>query len=295
MHRRVNIEAYHPHELEFHTFGCAAHGPKVLITAGIHGGEATGIYAAKKLIRWLEGRELSGQVTVLPVGNPGGFRRGTRSGPFDDLDMNRVFPGSPTGSPTERLAHAIWEEAEQSDFIVDLHCCGLFGSDYTLALHSEFSQAAELAAKLDIPVVIESSGTRSQLFVEASHKGIPAVIIELAGGQFGADGGIVNRKSGENAYLAVSNLLIRLGLVEGEAPPAAPVFYGKLQEVKVDGQGLWTPAVAPGETLTQGQVLGQFSKQDVLSPVTGVTTSVRPCSFRFPGDSVCMVAPLQEA
>lgn len=295
MHRRVTLEAFHPHELEFHTFGCAADGPKVLITAGIHGGEATGIRAAHKLIHWLETRELQGQVTVLPVANPAAFRRSTRTGPYDDLDMNRIFPGRANGSPTERLAHAIWEEAEQHDYIVDLHCCGIYGSDYTLALWNEFPEARELASKLDIPVVIQSGGTRSQLFVEACHKGIPAVIIELAGGQMGTDGGIVNRKSAENAFLAVSNLLMRLGVAEGEAPAYSPTFYGKLQEVNVDGQGYWKPAVAPGSLVAEGEPLGKFEGREVLSPLTGVATSVRPASFRFPGQTVAMVAPRQEA
>lgn len=295
MHRRVSIEAFSPHELEFHTYGCAAHGPKVLVTAGIHGGEATGIRAAHKLQRWLETRDLEGQVTVLPVANPAAFRRGTRSGPYDELDMNRIFPGSAGGSPTERLAHAIWEEAEQHDFIIDLHCCGLYGSDYTLALWNQFDGARDLASKLDIPVVIQSGGTRNQLFVEACHKGIPAVIIELAGGQMGHDGGIVNRKSAEAAFLAVSNLLMRLGVAEGEAPACAPTFYGKLQEVNVASQGLWKPAIAPGAQVTEGQSLGKFEGREVLSPLTGVATSVRPCSFRFPGQTVCMVAPVQEA
>jgi predicted deacylase len=292
MDRRVAVEAFHPHELQFFTYGNAGAGPRVLITAGVHGGEATGIYAARRLMGWLEGRQLKGQVTVLPVANPAAFRRATRTGPYDELDMNRIFPGRPDGSPTLATAHTIWEEAKQSDYIVDLHCCGLFGSDYTLALWQEFPAARDLSAKLDIPVVIESGGTRNQLFVEASHAGIPAVIIELAGGQMGRDGGIIHRDSGERAFTAVSNLLLRLGVVAGEVAAAAPTFFGKLQEIETARAGHWVPAVAPGARVTEGQVLGHLDGEPVTVSFNGVATSVQPERYVFPGQMLANVAPV---
>lgn len=293
MTRRVTVEAFEPFSLEFFSFGEPGSGPRVLVTAGIHGGEATGIFAAQELIRSLEGQALKGQVTVLPVANPAAFRRGTRTAPYDEVDMNRIFPGSPDGSLTRRVAAAIWAEAKQYDYIVDLHCCGLFGSDYTLGLWQEFPAVKELAAKLDIPVVIESGGTRNQLFVEASHAGIPAVIIELAGGQMGTDGGIINRESGQAAFRAVSNLLVRLGIVDGDAPVASPTFFGKLREVTANDAARWTPAVAPGARITEGQVLGHYDgRRPVTAPCTGVATSVQAERYVFPGDMVCMVGPL---
>lgn len=295
MSRRVSIEAFHPHELEFFTFGAPDARPHVLITAGIHGGEATGIYAAKKLIAALEGQELTGRVTVLPVANPGAFRRGTRTNPYDEIDLNRIFPGRPGGEPTQRVADAIWQVAKTADYIVDLHCCGLFGSNYTLALWNEFPFAKELAAKLDIPVVIQSGGTRNQLFVEASHASIPAVIIELAGGQMGTDGGIINTEAGQDAFAAVLGLLQRLGVAPGEAEDCSPTFFGKLQEVSCDRDGLWLPAVPPGSRVEAGQVLGTLEGRMVRSPVSGVATSVRAHCFAFLGQMVVMVAPRAEA
>lgn len=289
---RVPVEPYQTHELEFLHFGEAGRGPKVLVTAGIHGGEATGIWAAQQLVKWLGGQELKGEVTVLPIANPPAFRALTRTSPFDDMDMNRVFPGNPAGCPTLVTADTIWQQAKKADFLVDLHCCGIFGSDYTLACWQEFSQARELAAKLDIPVVIQSGGTRNQLFVEASHAGIPAVIIELAGGQLGRTGGILDRKSGENCVSAVTNLLRRLGVAQGEAPATRPTFFGKLQEVNTRRASLWSPAIKPGDRITEGQLLGDWDGEEARAPFTGVATSVRADSYVFPGDTVTMIAPL---
>ena len=288
MAETVVVESF---SLDFRTYGSGT-GPKVLVTAGIHGGEASGIFAARKLMGWLEGRDLKGSVTVLPVANPVAFRNGTRSSPYDDMDLNRIFPGRPTGCASELVAHTIFARAMQADFIVDLHCCGLFGSDYTLALWQEFPFARDLAAKLDIPVVIQSGGTRSQLFVEACHRGIPAVIIELAGGQLGSAGGYVNRRSGENAFRAVSNLLMRLGVAEGAAPPVEPEFFGKLQEVCAHKAALWTPVIGPRSRFQAGEVLGDLDGEPVRAPIAGLATSVRGDSYVFPGHLLTMAAPM---
>ncbi|MGE5673017.1 MAG: succinylglutamate desuccinylase/aspartoacylase family protein [Mycobacterium leprae] len=290
MSKRVQIEPFHPHELEFFTFGNPEAGPRVLVTAGLHGGEASGIYAARKLVRWLQGETVKGAVTVLPVANPAAFRRLRRTSPYDDLDLNRIFPGKKEGSPSQVTAAAIWEEAQKADYIVDLHCCGIFGSDYTLALWQDHEHSRALAAMLDIPVVVNSGGTRNQMFVEASHAGIPAVIIELAGGQLGDGGGLINRESAENAFRAVSNLLKRLGMVPGETPEAKPTFYDRIHEVPATRAGLWQPAIAAGAAVTKGQRLGDLEGMEVTAPQSGIAISVRWESFVFPGHGLVNIA-----
>jgi len=292
MANRVELEAFHPHALECLHFGQEGAHPHVLITAGIHGGEATGIWVARRLVQWLGEKSLKGRVTIIPVANPAAFRKLNRVSPYDELDLNRIFPGEPEGTPSMVLASLLWEHAKQADYLVDLHCCGIFGSDYTLALWQEFPFARELASMIDIPVVVQSGGTRNQLFVEACHRNIPAVIIELAGGQFGSGGGLLNRRSGEQGFAAVSNLLIRLGVAEGSAPPVEPRFYDRIRDIRSTKPALWTPVVAPGAAVTEGQVLGDLDGEPVRSTATGIAISVRSDSYVFPGHSVAAVAPL---
>lgn len=52
-------------------------GPRVVITAGVHGGEFTPVDAAVRLTALLEPGEVCGQVVICPVANP---RRCTRAG-----------------------------------------------------------------------------------------------------------------------------------------------------------------------------------------------------------------------
>jgi uncharacterized protein len=291
MSQRVAIESFHPHELEFLMFGREGSGPGLLVTAGIHGGEGTGIWVARELAAWLEGRRLRGWVGILPVANPAAFRKLSRFSPYDELDLNRIFPGQETGTPSMVIAHAVFERARRFHYVIDLHCCGLFGSNYTLALWEEFPFARDLAAQLDIPVVIESHGTRGQLFTELCHAGVPSLIVELAGGQLGTSGGIVDRTAGRACLRALQGLLRRLGILPGGAPQSFVRFYGRLQDVTSLRPALWTPTVRPGAAVTEGEELGRLDAEPVRSPVTGVATSIRAESFVFQGHTVAMVAP----
>lgn len=277
-------------ELNFHVYGEGS--PRVFFTGGIHGGESTGIYVAQRVMKFIEEHGLlQGSVKVLPISNPTAFRRLQRASPYDELDMNRIFPGRDDSSPTLGVANVIWQEAQDSNYIVDLHCCGVYGASYTLAIYNEFDFAKDLASKLAIPRVIESGGTRGQLFVNACDAGIPAVIIELPGG---GQGGVIDLDAAEECYQSLINLLRQLGMVAGEAFQPQPTFYGKLQPVMTKLEGAFLPCVQPGARVEQGQVLGTVEGQPITSPVTGVTTSVRPASYLFKGNSIANVAPAAE-
>lgn len=244
-----------PVELNFHLFGDGA--PQVFFTGGIHGGEATGIYVAERVVAFLEQNELlKGSVKVLPIANPAAFRRLQRTSPYDELDLNRIFPGQEESAPSLALANLLWQEAQGADYIVDLHCCGVWGASYTLAVYEEHDYAKELAAMLSIPTVIQSGGSRGQLFVEACDAGIPAVIIELPGG---GQGGVIDLEAAEECYQALLNLLRQLGMLAGEPARPEPRFYGKLQPVMAKNAGPFLPKIKPGATFAQGDVLDRKS------------------------------------
>lgn len=277
-----------PVELEFHLFGEGS--PQVFFTGGIHGGEATGIYVVQKVLAFLEENELlKGSVKVLPIGNPAAFRRLQRTSPYDNLDLNRIFPGREDMTPSLAVANIIWEEAQEANYIVDMHCCGVWGASYTLAVYKEFDFAKELAGMLSIPRVIESGGTRGQLFTNACDAGIPAVIIELPGG---GQGGVIDLEAAEECYQALINLLRQLGMVAGEAVKPEPTFYGKLRPVRTEMDGVFIPAIKAGDTVNEGDVIGHVNDTPIVAPYTGVTTMVRPACYVFKGVPLANLAPL---
>src|SRR5436190_22975816 len=78
--------------------------PTALITAGIHGDEGPwGAWAIHKLLDSVATGDLLGSLRVVPVANPLAMEADARNASLDMLDLNRVFPGNPEGSHTERL------------------------------------------------------------------------------------------------------------------------------------------------------------------------------------------------
>lgn len=280
------------HSVPVYRFGSGS--PRVLITAGLHGGEVTGQYVAFRLIASLSGlrHDPSGEILVLPRCNPSAFRRLARTSPFDELDMNRIFPGDARGTPTQALAAEIWGLAQEADYIVDLHCAGPFSAPYTLAQYEEYPHCRELAARLDIPVIVQSGGSEGQLFVEAGARGTAAVIIELPGG---GPEGILDLSVADDTEAALRRMLQSLDVLDGDVPAPNPRFLGPLERITASTEGLYLPQRVPGEVLARGESPGLLDDEPLEACPAGYLIMNRPPGYVFPGSSLAAVAPLVES
>ena len=83
-------------------------GTKLRITAGIHGGEYPGIAAAMELGRDIEPEHVTGCLIMMhPVNIQGFWARREMIVPEDGKNLNRVFPGDPTGTLADKTAYLI--------------------------------------------------------------------------------------------------------------------------------------------------------------------------------------------
>lgn len=107
------------HETAVYIVTTPVEGPVVLVIGGIHGDEPAGYLAADTVASWVVNR---GTLIVIPRAHIPAIRRRQRNGE-DLLDLNRSFPGSASGSPTERLAAAIYGVMLEfePDWVIDLH------------------------------------------------------------------------------------------------------------------------------------------------------------------------------
>src|SRR4030066_2405979 len=101
-------------------------GPRVSILGLQHGDEYSGMEIINRLIEGLKVGDLSGSIVAIPVSNPLAFNAAERASPppmgYENLNMNRVWPGDPKGLLMERIAAKIWEHViVGSDLVVDLH------------------------------------------------------------------------------------------------------------------------------------------------------------------------------
>lgn len=252
-------------------------GPRVVITAGVHGGEFTGIDAAHRLAALLDPAHIRGQVLLCPIANPPavyGGRLGTS--PLDGVNINRVFPGNPEGGPTERLAAWLFANVvDGADAYVDLHSGGIdeFLQDFVgYRLTGDPDLDAKTAAMAHVigydDVVVGLHADDGNSHAAAVRRGIPAVLIET--GQFG--------ERDPRAASRVVDALIRLldHVLDGkdsEYPPAREWLWAGF--VTSSATGLWYPTVTAGDDVTEGQVIGHVTDpaddttHEVHAPATG--------------------------
>ena len=98
-------------------------GPRVLLSAGVHSAEYVGIQAALELAEELRPEDLSGSLAIIHLMNPTGFAHRTMSLVFEDgKNLNRVFPGTPDGTLSQRIAYTVEEVFfRHADAYIDLH------------------------------------------------------------------------------------------------------------------------------------------------------------------------------
>src|SRR5690554_35186 len=99
-------------------------GPTVLLTAALHGDEINGVEIIRQIIAKKYNKPKRGTVICIPIVNILGFLNGNRFYP-DGRDLNRVFPGTKSGSLASRVAYHFTKEIlPHCDYCLDFHTGG---------------------------------------------------------------------------------------------------------------------------------------------------------------------------
>jgi uncharacterized protein len=251
-------------------------GPRLTVLAGVHGCEYAPMAAVRRWTRALAGRELRGSVRAVPVLNLPAFRaRSPFIVPDDGKNLNRCFPGDPSGTVADRLAHAAFTQLiEGSDALVDAHAGDMVEALEPFALYdagASEDRARELAAAYGLGYVIRQEpgpgrvvgGTTS---TAAAAIGIPAIIAEAGGC------GLVEPAAVAAHVRGLDRVLALLGMTSDPVPDGeAPVHLGRFLWLRAASEGWWEPAVRPGERVAAGQALGTVSSLDGAQVLQSVT------------------------
>ena len=240
-------------------------GPRVCLTAAIHGDELNGIEMVRRLMYQLEPASMSGTVIGIPIVNLDGFRRSSRY-LADRRDLNRHFPGSPTGSAADRTGHSLFENViRQCQFLVDLHTGSLQRTNLPqIRGNLKDEHVFDLSRQFGGITVLHGVGAKGTLRRAANDIGIPAVTME-AGGPNQLDESAVDA-----GVQSIETLLQHLGIQKSKRFWSAPqpVFY-QSDWVRADQGGILMSKVKLGDKVRQGQVLGS-----VIDPVTNSGSAI---------------------
>jgi predicted deacylase len=270
-------------------------GPTVFLMAGNHGDEYEGQIALAKLIRTLKPGDVKGRVIVLPAANLPAAMDGARVSPIDQGNLNRAFPGDPTGTPTFAIAHYIDAMLyPMADFHHDLHSGGS-SLDYVPFCSMRLSDDAALDKRalaamkaFGMPIGLIWAYSPDARF--ASAAAVKRGLVSL-GGEFGG-GGRVDIGTLALVERGVRNFLAHAGVLAKKKmparPPAASLGPMRLMEVKSQDYyvyapepGLFEPAVPLGAEVKKGQRCGlvHFIDNPARAPVA--------CAFKTSGMVIC--------
>ncbi len=198
-------------------------GPTALLTGGNHGDEYEGPIALFDLAQKLTAEEVSGRVIIVPAMNYPAFCAATRTSPIDQGNMNRVFPGRPDGTVTEKIADYFQRTLlPMADLVLDIHSGGKtldflpFAAAHILEDKDQEARCFAAVDAFNAPwslrmLEIDAVGMYD---TAAEAQGKTFMTTELGGGGSASAETIAIAKRG------VRNLLIHAGILEGQIEKA---------------------------------------------------------------------------
>lgn len=281
-----------PMEIPIRIIRAKESGPVLLLTAAIHGDEINGTGIIRELVFGNPPPLIRGSLICVPVVNLLGFENQHRYTP-DRRDLNRSFPGSPTGSMASRVANVIFRELiENADLCVDLHSAAVHRINYpNVRADLTIPGVKELAEAFGAELIVKGKGPEGSLRNAACAHGCPTIILE-AGEVAKIEPAVV-----EVGLRGINNVLVHYKMIKGEPePPRFQAIIHKTSWVRAELGGLLRFHVAPGEPVKANQpiatnesVFGE-ARTSIVSPADGIILGMTTNPAVKPGEPICNIA-----
>ncbi len=261
-------------------------GPTVLVTAGIHAAEYTGIEAAIRLGRGIDPAHVQGILLVIPLLNrPGFYERSVYVNPEDGDNLNRLFPGDPKGKWGERFAHRLLTEiVTRCEYAIDLHAGDLIEDLTPFVIYRETGEAAlddrirTMANAYGARWAVKSAPTGERpgaLYALAALNGVASMLAESGGRGLLIEEDVVRHLRG------VTNVLRAIGALDGAPEPVPPPrVVNSFDWLRSPEEGIFHSHVRVEQQVAAGDVVGELVDlvgeplATVKVPVSGVVLFV---------------------
>lgn len=279
-------------------------GPVVWLTACVHGDEVGGMVIIQEIFKKLRKQHLKkGVIYAFPLMNPGGFEVASRNVTLSNEDLNRSFPGNPTGTLAERIANTIFTTIVRTkpELVLDLHNDWKKSIPYSLL--DPMPETGDNKVMELTKTYIERSGflfiqdteiLKKSLSHNLIQQGFPAITMELG------ESYIVNEKNIDYGVKSIWNLLSHLGMAD---PDTEEFIYPLKAEYKQQSltysqkpfcskSGIIRFLVKPGDKVNKNQQVGRiyntFGKhlETITALEDGIVLGHSDFSLTYPGASV---------
>jgi hypothetical protein len=283
-----------------HTVHGRRPGPRLFITAALHGDEINGVEVIRRLLQNSALRQLRGTLIAVPVVNVYGYIRQSRYLP-DRRDLNRSFPGSDSGSLAARLAATLLQAVVWgSTHGIDLHT-GARHRENLPQVRADLagSQSMQaLARAFGTPVILDADLQPGSLRAAAAEREIPLLVFE--GGEALRFDELAVR-AGVRGILGVMRYL---GMIRGPSGARtfmrAPVVAHSTLWVRATQSGVLLCSTPLGAHVRQGATLGTITDpfraadEPVVAPVGGVVIGRTNLPLVTEGEALYHIARFEE-
>lgn len=233
-------------------------GPTILFTAGIHGDEVNGVEIIRQLIAKGINKPKCGTIICMPVINIFGFINLKREFP-DGRDLNRVFPGSPSGSLAGRVAYKLMDEViPHADLIIDFHTGGSGRFNAPQLRYAKEKKDLDVLAKVfGAPFVLYSKNLSKSFRATCNKLGKPLLLFE-GGKSFHIDDVVTN--SGVNGSKRILKHFGMLRTVfKSSKPKNECVFINDSKWQRAKYSGMFKASIPIGSYVKKDDMLGNIT------------------------------------
>lgn len=249
-------------------------GPRLFVSAAIHGDELNGVEIIRRLLRHSALKRLHGTLIAVPVVNVHGLLHRSRYLP-DRRDLNRSFPGSSRGSLAGRIAYLFMHEiVANCTHGIDLHTGAIHRENLPqIRANLDDPETLELAEAFGVPVLLNSDLRDGSLREAAMESGIPMLLYE--GGE-ALRFHEVSIRAGLRGVLQVMRALGMLPARRAMNPVVQPVVARSSSWVRAPESGVLRLQARLGTRVSKGHTLGIIaaplagSECRVTAPYNGI-------------------------
>ncbi len=296
----AKLYTHTPLDIPVHVVRGHTPGPRLFISAAIHGDEINGVEIIRRVLKNAAMRKLRGDLIAIPVVNVYGFINHSRYLP-DGRDLNRSFPGSETGSLAARLASMFMKEiVNQCTHGIDLHTAASHRNNLPqIRANLDDPETQRLASAFGVPVILNSNLRDGSLREAAAEQNMPMLLYE--GGEALRFNEVAIRL-GASGILRVLRSLDMLPPKQGRktggdaAGKPQPYVARASHWVRAPISGVFNTKVALGTVVQKKGILGIISEPlgqtetSVISPYEGIVIAMSNLPLVNEGDAIIHIA-----
>jgi predicted deacylase len=266
-------------------------GPTVLFTACLHGDEINGTEIVRQLIVQKINKPKRGTIICIPIINIFGFINKTREFP-DGRDLNRVFPGSKTGSLASRFAYYILKDImPHIDYAIDFHAGGAsrFNAPQ-IRIVPENKELKKLSEVFSAPFTLYSKNISGTFRNSCDKLDVKMLLFE------GGKSLDINDAITKEAIEGTKRFLTHLDMLNPRKKAISnenkTIYIEKSNWVRAKHSGLFHGLTAISSFVKKGDLLATISdpygkvEHKVKAPHAGFIINVNDAPIIFQGDAI---------